>query len=442
MRKESVVYKGVRLDGGRQPFTELPIGNEYRMWQAEPRHLTDLPITFAHYDPSRALCGKQETRMKAALAQAEYEQLRSRFDPDSPGRSFSLHASCYTQPRYFPLEREAIFYRSWQWACHVEKLREPGAYLVVDVVGRSIAIVRDREGRLRAFYNVCKHRAHALLQGEGVTKNIVCPYHAWTYALDGRLQRARMTEALEDFDVADICLTEVRVEAFCGFVYVNLDPAAKPLASQSGALAEEVTAFAPDVEQLTFAHRLTFTMQSNWKNVVDNFLECYHCPVAHRDFVSLLDFPTYKVTTHGIYSSHMAKAGKGQNTAYSVAGATVDDHAVWFLWPTTCLLRYPGRGNFLVMNIIPAGPQETHETYDFYFETSEPTAQEWQAIAFVRDVLQREDIDLVESVQRGMNTPAFEQGRIVYDPEGSGMSEHAVHHFHGLVLDAYKDVVA
>jgi choline monooxygenase len=170
-------------------------------------------------------------------------------------------------------------------------------------------------------------------------------------------------------------------------------------------------------------------MRSNWKNVADNFLECYRCPV------------TYKVTTHGIYSSHMAKAGKGSNSAYSTEGATVDDHAVWYLWPTTCLLRYPGRGNFLVMNIIPVGPEETHETYDFYFETSEPTAQKWEAIAFVRDVLQREDIDLVESVQRGMNTPAFEQGRIVYDPNGSGMSEHAVHHFHGLVLNAYNDAV-
>ena len=110
-------------------------------------------------------------------------------------------------------------------------------------------------------------------------------------------------------------------------------------------------------------------------------------------------------------------------------------------WPTTCLLRFPGRGNFLVMNIIPVSSEETHETYDFYFETGEPTEQEWEAIAFVRDVLQREDIDLVESVQRGMNTPAFEQGRIVYDPKGSGMSEHGVHHFHGLVLDAYKNAV-
>ncbi len=371
------------------------------------------------------------------LTESQYAQIRKGYDPADPARSLSLNARCYTEPGFLALEKEAIFYRSWQWVCHIEKLREPGAYYVADVVGRSIAVVRGADGELRAFYNVCQHRAHHLLSGEGTTKLITCPYHAWTYRLDGRLKAARKTEHLVDFDKDAVCLSQVRVETFCGFVYVNLDTRAAPLAEGSGDLKTEIMRFAPDVEQLTFAHRETFEMASNWKNVIDNFLECYHCPVAHKDFVSLLDFPTYTVTTHGIYSSHMAKASRGSNTAYSLKDATVDDHAVWYLWPTTCLLRYPGRGNFLVMNIIPTGPETTRETYDFFFETAEPTEQERDAIAYVRDVLQREDIDLVESVQRGMNTPAFEQGRIVHDPKGTGLSEHAVHHFHGLVLEAY-----
>ncbi len=374
------------------------------------------------------------------LTNTQLEQIQSGYDPDDVARSSSLHARCYTEPEFLAIEKEAIFYRSWQWVCHIEKVSEAGDFYVADVLGRSIAIVRGGDGELRAFYNVCKHRAHHLLSGEGSTSQIVCPYHAWTYHLDGRLHSARKTEHLVDFDKNSICLSKVQVEQFCGFVYVNLDGDASSLAEQAGNLKTEIMQFAPDVEQLTFAHRETFEMRSNWKNVVDNFLECYHCPVAHKDFVSLLDFRTYKVTTHGIYSSHMAKASKRENSAYSIDGATVDDHAVWYLWPTTCLLRYPGRGNFLVLNVIPTGPDTTRETYDFYFETAEPTAQEWEAIAYVRDVLQREDIDLVESVQRGMNTPAFDQGRIVYDPQGSGLSEHAVHHFHGLVLDAYKQV--
>ncbi len=375
------------------------------------------------------------------LTASQYAQLREGYDPDDASRSLSLHARCYTEPEFLALEQEAIFYRSWQWVCHVEKIRAPGAYYVAEVAGRSIAIVRGADDELRAFYNVCKHRAHHLLQGEGTTNLIACPYHAWTYRLDGRLKAARKTEHLVDFDTAAVCLSAVRVEVFCGFVYVNLDANAAPLVEQAGDLQAEILQFAPDVERLTLAHRETFSIASNWKNVIDNFLECYHCPVAHKDFVSLLDFATYKVTTHGIYSSHMAKATKNaDNTAYNLAGATVDDHAVWYLWPTTCLLRYPGRGNFLVMNVIPTGPESTRETYDFFFETAAPTEREWEAIAYVRDVLQREDIDIVESVQRGMRTPAYQQGRIVNDPSGSGLSEHAVHHFHGLVLDAYASM--
>ncbi|MEL7543296.1 MAG: ring-hydroxylating oxygenase subunit alpha [Pseudomonadota bacterium] len=375
--------------------------------------------------------------MNRHVARTEFEAIASGYDAD-PARSQSLHASAYTDPRWLAVERDVIFFRSWQWCCHVEKLRRPGDYIVVDVQGRSVAIVRDDAGTLRAFYNVCKHRAHELLAGEGHVRRIMCPYHAWVYDLEGQLKRAPHTENLVDFDVQDICLDAVQVEEFCGFVYVNLDADAAPLATQSGALADEIMHYAPDVTDLTFAHRLEFTIQSNWKNVVDNFLECYHCPTAHKDFCSMLKMDTYTVTTHGIYSSHMAKAADGPNSAYSVEGATVDDHAVWFLWPTTCLLRYPGRGNFLVMNVVPVDETTTRETYDFYFETAEPIPSEWEAIAYVRDVLQQEDIDLVESVQRGMNTPAFSQGRIVHDPNGSGKSEHAVHHFHGLVLDAYR----
>jgi choline monooxygenase len=186
--------------------------------------------------------------MNTSLSPEEYRRIETGYDLANPARSYSLRAECYTGQRFFPLERDTIFHRTWQWACHVEKLREPGAYLVVDILGCSIAIVRDAERRLRAFHNVCKHRAHALLSGEGTTRRIVCPYHAWTYGLDGRLQRARMIEALEDFDIADVCLSEVAVEAFCGFVNVNLDPGAEPLGEQSGALAEEIRTFAPDVE--------------------------------------------------------------------------------------------------------------------------------------------------------------------------------------------------
>jgi choline monooxygenase len=360
---------------------------------------------------------------------------------EDPARSMSLRAEAYTDPLWATADLRAIFARTWQWICHVEKLAQAGSYVSATVAGMPIAVVRDRGGQLRAFFNVCKHRAHELLSGSGSTRNIVCPYHAWTYDLTGRLKTARRAERMDTFDSSEICLDQVRVEEFGGFVYVNLDPAAAPLAAQAGDLADEIAAWAPDVAELTFAKRLTYDVATNWKNVIDNFLECYHCHVAHKEFVDLVDMATYEVRTHGIWSSHFAEAGKHRNSAFDVSQARLHQHAVWWLWPNTCLLRYPGRGNFMVFQVLPAGPDRTLETWDFYLETPEPDEAEMQSVRYVDEVLQQQDISLVESVQRGMSTPAFDQGRIVYDPARTGLSEQGVHHFHGLVLDAYRSLV-
>jgi phenylpropionate dioxygenase-like ring-hydroxylating dioxygenase large terminal subunit len=271
----------------------------------------------------------------------DIKDIGSGYDPD-PARSMSLRAAAYLDPEWLDLDQRAVFGRTWQWVCHVEKLRAPGSYVTATVAGMPIAVVRDEAGRVRAFYNVCKHRAHELLSGSGTTGTIVCPYHAWVYDLDGGLRRARHTGRMPDFDRTRIHLDRIQVEEFGGFVYVNLDPAASPLAEQAPDLAAEIARWAPDVADLTFAKRLTYDVRSNWKNVIDNFLECYHCHVA---------------------------------------------------------------------------------------------------ISYIDDVLQQQDIAIVESVQRGMATPAFDQGRIVYDSARPGLSEHGVHHFHGLVLKAYEDFV-
>lgn len=353
-------------------------------------------------------------------------------------RSSSIHKICYIGSQFLDIERQEVFEKSWQFVCHEEKLRDAGSYVVTEIQGKSVFVARTDGGELKAFYNVCKHRAHELLSGEGRTKLITCPYHAWVYKLDGTLFNARRSELIENFNKSEICLTGVRVELFCSFVFVNLDPDAVPLSEQTGDLEHEIEKYAPDIGQLTFSRRLTYRIRANWKAVVDNFLECYHCPVAHRDFCSLIDMDTYKVTTHGIYSSHMAKAKAADNSAYNIDNASVTDHAVWYLWPNMTLMRYPGRGNFMVWRFYPVSENETYEVFDFFFETAEPTDSELEAIKFIDEVLQPEDIGLVQSVQKGMETPGFLQGRYLVDPQGSGMSEHAVHHFHGLILNAYQ----
>ncbi len=379
--------------------------------------------------------------MSVPLTDHEYAHIRQGYH-ENPAQSCSLLAEAYTGTHWYHVDRAAIIARTWQWVCHGEKLREHRSWLTTEIAGHPILVLRDGQGTLRAFYNVCQHRAMQLLEGEGNTSLITCPYHGWSYDLTGCLVRAPATEHLSRFDPATVRLGSVSVEEFCGFVFVNLDPNAAPLGPQSGNLADEIRRFAPDLDQLTFAHRLHYDIRSNWKNVVDNFLECYHCPIAHKDFCTLVDMDTYRVTTHGMYSSHMAEAGKSANNAYPVSNATVREHAVWWLWPNTCLMRYPGRGNMIVMQIIPAGPDRTLETYDFFLETAVPNPEEKAAITYLDTVLQAEDIWLVENVQKGMSTPAFRQGRIVVEPNGSGKSEHAVHHFHGLVLDAYRKMVA
>ena len=375
--------------------------------------------------------------MQASLSQIEYEQISKGFDSD-PFNSWSIHTRCYQDPQFLKIDQEQIFHKSWQFLCHESKLSEPGSYVTASIQGQSVFATRDHNGELRGFYNVCKHRGHELLSGEGNKKLIVCPYHAWCYNLDGSLKAARRSEVLKNFTKSDIHLEPVRVEIFCHMVFVNLDPNAQALAEQSGNLANEIMHYAADLPNLKFAHRLSYNIKANWKTVVDNFLECYHCPVAHRDFCTLVDMDSYKVKTHAIYSSHMAKAGTTDNNAYGVENATVTDHAVWYLWPNTTLMRYPGRGNFMVWRFIPTGPQTTYEEFDFFFETDTPNETEMDAIQFIDDVLQPEDINLVESVQRGMQTPAFNHGRYMVDPDRSGLSEHAVHHFHSLILNAYK----
>ena len=378
--------------------------------------------------------------MSVTMDASEYRALKAGFDPVAE-RSMSLPSRAYQEPRFLSLDRAEIFFRSWQFLCHAENLRQPGSYVAGSIQGRSIFAARDAKNQLRAFYNVCRHRGHELLKGVGNTRAITCPYHAWSYSLDGTLSVTPGSKSLQNSNKSNFGLKQIRVEEFCGLVFVNLDVDSPPLATATGNLATEITSYAPDLEQLTFAHRLTYTVQANWKTVLDNFLECRHCPVAHKDFCTLVDMVTYKVDTHGIYSSHIAKAGQTDNKAYAVSNATVIDHAVWYLWPNTTLLRYPGRGNFMVWQFTPIGPEMTYEEFNFYLETSTPTADEIKAIEYIDTVLQREDIDLVESVQRGMRTPAFDRGRYLINRERTGLGEHAFHHFHSLVFDAYARAV-
>jgi choline monooxygenase len=338
-------------------------------------------------------------------------------------RSFTLASWLYTDADVFEAEKASIFERSWQCVAHIEELRAVGDVLATGILDHEIVVARGRDGGLRAFRNLCPAGPHRLVDGPGGA--LACPRHGLEFDDAGR--------------AGDRALEALRLEVFANIVFVNLDPTTAPLADQAGDLAAEIDGYAPDLDRLTHAHRLTYDIAANWKTVIDNFLECYHCPVAHRAFVGLIDMASYNIVPHGIWSSHHAAAGSGANDAFNVAAAAeVTVHAVWWLWPNTAFLRYPGSPNMMVWRFIPTGPETTHEIFDFYFLEPEPDAAQREAIAYIDEVLQPEDIEIVEAVQRGLHSRGYSEGRIIADGTTSGLGEHGIHHFHGLVLDALE----
>ena len=356
----------------------------------------------------------------------------------NPEQSFTIPARYYLDAEVFEREKQAIFYRSWYYAGHQSQLAEPGCYFTVQICEQNIIVVRDKDGSLRGYYNVCQHRGHELLFGSGKVRTITCPYHAWSYGFDGELKAARNTERLVDFDRCKFSLKPVQVEVFCGLVFVNLDPDAVPLREQAAGLEAEIRGFCPRVDEVTFAQRDDYDVASNWKVLVDNFLECYHCHPAHKDFVSLVDMDSYQVTTQGIYSSHVSNAAKTtESNAYHFEKGEVDfGYAGWFLWPNLTIWIYPGDPNISVLQMIPDSAGRTIEYQDWYLPNAEPTAQQKDAMDYQREVLQPEDVSLCESVQRGLRSNGYNQGRFVVDPERSELSEHGVHHFQQLYVDA------
>lgn len=355
-----------------------------------------------------------------------------------PTRSFTLPARFYLDEQIHQLENKAIFQSSWYYAGHSSQLPENGDYLTFAINDQSIFVLRDRAGELKAFYNVCQHRGHELLAGRGRTNVIVCPYHAWSYDLDGSLIGARNSAKMAGFAKCDYSLKPVQVEIFCGLIFVNLDLKAEPLAVQAGELEKEIRQYVPAVDELKFAQRDTYTVACNWKVMMDNFLECYHCHTAHRDFVDLVDMDSYRSTPRGIYSSHISNAAKStDNSAYKFEKGEVDfGYAGWFLWPNLSLWAYPGEPNLSVLQMIPNGVGHTIEYQDWFVPDGKQSPQLQEAMDYQKNVLQPEDIGLCESVQRGLKSNGYNQGRFVVDPERSELSEHAVHHFQQMVVAA------
>ncbi|MEZ5774949.1 MAG: aromatic ring-hydroxylating dioxygenase subunit alpha [Hyphomicrobiaceae bacterium] len=355
-----------------------------------------------------------------------------------PARSFTMPARFYTDPAIYEAEKEAVFYKSWWCAGHKSQLAKAGDYITAEIHEQDLFVVRGRDGELRGFYNVCQHRGHELVKGSGNAKLIVCPYHAWAYNLDGSLKTSRLTKGMADFKACDFALKPIRVEEFCGFVFVNLDPDARPFAEQAPGLEAEIRKYCPRIDDVVYAHRHDYDVKANWKVLIDNFLECYHCHPAHKDFVDLVDMDSYRNVPNGLYVSQISDAARSvKNAAYEFKKGEVDfGYAGWFIWPNLTIWIYPGDPNISTLLIIPAGPERTIEHLDWYLPPGKPSKQIEAAMVYMDETLQPEDIALCESVQKGLRSKGYNQGRFVVDSRQMALSEHGVHHFQRMWMEA------
>jgi len=342
---------------------------------------------------------------------------------------FALEPRYYTDPAQFELEKEKVFYRTWQYAGHLSQLRRAGDFFTFEICDQRLFTIKGRDGDIRTFYNVCMHRAHELLAGAGNTQMITCPYHAWSYGLDGRFRRAPNQEKATGFDGSGICLTQVHTEVFAGFVFVNLDPEARPMASWYPEAEEQLRAYVPDIEALCPVAWLPVEEDCNWKVSVENYSECYHCGINHPTFAKgVVDPKRYDIRPQGYCLRHQTRAVNLEAMTYPVdptANAHALDYSSWFLWPGFSFQVYPG--NLLnTYHWQPTGAETVTVNRGWYTADGVDSEVVSRLARQDLDTTVAEDLRLVNSVQRGLHSRGYRPGPLLIDPDFGVNSEHSL----------------
>jgi phenylpropionate dioxygenase-like ring-hydroxylating dioxygenase large terminal subunit len=338
----------------------------------------------------------------------------------------TLPWSWYSEPELLRREQERIFRHAWQYAGPADHVASPGDYFTCRVGDVPVIVAHDRAGELHAFLNVCRHRGSILVEGRGNRETLQCRYHAWTYGLDGRLRAAPRARQEPGLEIDEICLHELAIETWGPLVFVNPDGEAPPLAETLGHLPEVVAAGGVDVDRLRFRHRSESELACNWKIAIENYLECYHCPVAHPGFSAVVDVSpdAYRLEMHEHSSSQFGPLRPGRE------GGAVPEGQFHWLWPVTKLYAMPGPQNLAVGSVAPLGPELTSAYLVYFFCEEGADAEEIEELLAFDDQVGLEDRALVESVQAGVRSGLLEEGRLM--PE----SERLLAHFQGLVREA------
>lgn len=348
-------------------------------------------------------------------------ELLAAFDPALPlDRAKTIPAAWYFDHGLYELERRAVFGRSWQMVGRQELVAEPGQYLTADIAGEPVLVVRGEDGELRAFFNVCRHRAAPILNEPcGHAAKLRCRYHGWTYDLAGKLRGTPEFDGVCDFRKEDNGLAPVAVTEWGPFVWVHLGEPREPVEAFLAPLpgwAAGRDAFAG----LRWHARRVYDLACNWKVYVDNYLDGgYHVTTVHPGLAGVLDYKEYTTTTHGNTSLQGGPLKPADGTAGKTR--TGDRAAYWWTFPNFMLNLYAG-----VMDsnlVLPLGPDRCRVVFDFYFADGTDAAFVRDSVA-VADKVQAEDAGICEEVQRGLASRSFTAGRFSVKRENAGYYFH------------------
>jgi choline monooxygenase len=363
------------------------------------------------------------------------QEILTSYDDQAPlDHAYTIPAPWYIDERIAELERCNVFGRTWQVVARTEQLAAPGSFVTADLAGEPLVVVRGSDNQLRAFYNVCRHHAAAVVSEEcGKAKIFRCPYHGWSYGLDGSLKGAPEFEGVCGFDRAQNGLLPVRVESWEPSVFVNLDQNVPSLTDFLGGLVARV---APrNLSALHFFERRVYRLNCNWKVFVDNYLDGgYHVPHLHKGLNSVLDYKQYTIETEDRYclqSSPMVTSSEDAATA-----ATRTGDRAWYFWqyPNFMINLYHG---YMDTNLVlPDGVDRCTVIFDFYFADVSAVATERnrQSIA-VGERVNDEDVAICEAVQRGLRSRAYGAGRLSVRREAG---EHLFHRLLAADLKAHS----
>jgi choline monooxygenase len=351
-------------------------------------------------------------------------ELLGLYDPNAPlEQAYTIPAAWYLDERMERLEREQVFGRGWIAVGRVDQAAKPGQFFTTEVAGEPLVIVRGDDGELRAFYNVCRHHAAAVANVPcGIAQHLRCPYHGWTYGLDGSLKGAPEFTGVCNFDRTRNGLVPVRVEAWEKSIFITLDAGAPPLATFLGDLRSRIARLLLD--SIHFFERKTYMLACNWKVYVDNYLDGgYHVPHLHKGLNSVLDYREYTIENGDHYCLQSSPIVSPEEHTSFAATRTGDRAYYYWLYPNFMINIYEG-----VMDtnlVLPIAPDRCLVQFDFYFADISEARKEHNANSVaVSDRIQDEDVDICESVQRGLRSRAYGAGRLSVRREAG---EHLFH---------------